>query len=104
MGGGEFDVISGELTAAAGKIRSAVSPVACYHFTPTSVSAESFGHVEVASVFGQLCTKLDQAVSALAKVGEDMAGGLDTTAKAYTEADQQQSRVYAGGQGTAQAR
>ena len=96
MAGGEFDVVGSELTAAATSIRSAVSPVACYHFSPTSVSSTSFGHVEVADVFAKACTKIDEAVSALAKVGEDMATGLDSTAAAYAKADQQQSQVYAG--------
>jgi len=96
MAGEDLDVVGSELTTAAQEVRAAVSPVACYHFTPTSASGTSFGHDEVASVYGQLCTKLDQAVTALAKVGEDMATGLDATAKAYAEADQQQSAVYSG--------
>lgn len=84
---GQFDVVTGELHAAAGQVRQAVSPVTCWTMSSAGASAESFGHDELAEVYVKFCSRLSQVVSGAAQGDEQLAGQLDSSAAGYDSTD-----------------
>ncbi len=91
-----FDVVTSELTGAAGRIRGAVAPVACYTLSSAGSSAAAFGHDQLAEVFVEFCTKVSQVVSQTATGDEQAAGDLDTSASSYDAADHGSGVVMTG--------
>lgn len=84
---GEFDVVTEELREAAGDIRQAAAAVAGWSMSAGGASATSFGHDQVAEIYGQLCTKLTETVAACHEGLTKAADDLDATATSYDTTD-----------------
>ena len=83
-----YDVVVGELRAAAGRYETMVGPLAGYTFTIANASPESLGHVELAGWVTAVADQCGKAGVALHDGAVGIAGSLDTTAAGYERADQ----------------
>ncbi|GAA2140199.1 hypothetical protein GCM10009844_09630 [Nocardioides koreensis] len=83
-----YDVLVEELRAAARTLRSVTGPLAGYDFETSNVTAESFGHVELAEWFRAVGEQCDKAGTALRSGAEVLGDSLEYTATQYESTDE----------------
>jgi hypothetical protein len=89
-----FDVLVEELRAAARTLRNVTDPLADYDFRTTDVSAESFGHVELAEWFLAVGEQCDRAGRALRTGAEVLSDSLEYTASQYESTDEGVGQLF----------
>ena len=82
-----FDVLVEELRSAARTLRSTTSPLVGYDLETSNVTAESFGHVELAEWFVAVGEQCDRAGKALRSGAEVLSDSLEYTAGQYEHTD-----------------
>ena len=87
VGAGSYEVVSEDLAAAAGRIRDAVSPMACWSMPRGGVTPASVGHDQVAQTWGNLCQALSEQAAELSRLTSSHASRLDEAAAAYDASD-----------------
>ena len=89
-----FDVLVEELRTAARTLRSVTSPLVGYDLETTNVTAESFGHVELAAWFAAVGDQCDRAGKALRTGAEVLSDSLDYAAGQYESTDDGVARLF----------
>jgi hypothetical protein len=82
-----YEVLAESLRAAARDMRSTTQPLAGYDFHSSNVTAESFGHVELAQWFQAVGDQCDKAGQSLRSGAEELAGQLEYAASTYERTD-----------------
>lgn len=91
-----YEVIVEELHAAARKFRSVQDTMSDYSFPKQCVTADAFGHVELADWVIAVVEQCDNAGRALHTGAEVLADGLEDQARDYELTDEAVQRRFGG--------
>lgn len=83
-----YEVLAGDLRAAAGSYRTVASSTGTDGVAPTHVDPGSLGHIELAAWLTAVAEQCHNATKALHDGAEGLAEGLDAAAHHYETTDQ----------------